>query len=140
MKSIALSIAITLFFVGPVLAQDPGNSTAPDALRGFSNTPQPKKAAAPKSTTTAKPATTKAAAAKPTTAKSAAPVNKVAAAKPSTTAKHGALRITRYPAAPPLASSEPPAPPPDLDTTSPRSLSLVNVNTNEALTVTYWSD
>jgi len=140
MRSIALSIAITLFFVGPALALDPGSSTTSSALRGFSNTPQPKKAAAPKSTTTTKSATTKAAAAKPTTARSAAPVSKVAAAKTSSTAKRGALRITRFGAAPPLASSEPPAPPPDLDTTSPRSLSLVNVNTNEALTVTYWSD
>ena len=31
-------------------------------------------------------------------------------------------------------------PPPPLDTTSPRTLSLVNVHTDEALTVTYWSD
>ena len=34
----------------------------------------------------------------------------------------------------------PPPPPPLLDTTSPRSLSLVNSNTGEALSVTYWSD
>ncbi len=34
----------------------------------------------------------------------------------------------------------PPPPPPVLDTTSPRTLSLVNVNSGEALTVTYWSD
>ena len=34
----------------------------------------------------------------------------------------------------------PPPPPPALDTTSPRTLSLVNVNTDEALVVTYWSD
>jgi uncharacterized protein YcbK (DUF882 family) len=33
-----------------------------------------------------------------------------------------------------------PEPPPVLDTTSPRSLSLVNVNTTEQITVTYWSD
>ncbi|MGE5151609.1 MAG: DUF882 domain-containing protein [Rhodospirillaceae bacterium] len=33
-----------------------------------------------------------------------------------------------------------PEPPPVLDTTSPRTLSLTNVNTNESLTVTYWSD
>jgi uncharacterized protein YcbK (DUF882 family) len=33
----------------------------------------------------------------------------------------------------------PPPPPPVLDTTSPRTLSLINVNTDEALTVTYWS-
>jgi len=34
----------------------------------------------------------------------------------------------------------PPPPPPVLDTTSPRSLSLVNVNTGETMSVTYWSD
>ena len=34
----------------------------------------------------------------------------------------------------------PPPPPPSLDMTSPRTLSLVNTNTEEALTVTYWSD
>jgi uncharacterized protein YcbK (DUF882 family) len=34
----------------------------------------------------------------------------------------------------------PPPPPPVLDTTSPRTLSLENVNTGESLTVTYWSD
>jgi uncharacterized protein YcbK (DUF882 family) len=33
-----------------------------------------------------------------------------------------------------------PPPPPPLDTTSPRTLSLVNVHTDETLTVTYWSD
>ena len=34
----------------------------------------------------------------------------------------------------------PPPPPPSLDTTSPRTLSLVNANTDETLVVTYWSD
>ena len=33
-----------------------------------------------------------------------------------------------------------PETPPTLDLTSPRSLSLVNVTTNEALNVTYWAD
>jgi uncharacterized protein YcbK (DUF882 family) len=33
-----------------------------------------------------------------------------------------------------------PVAPPTLDLNSPRSLSLVNVNTQETLTVTYWSD
>lgn len=34
----------------------------------------------------------------------------------------------------------PAPPPPPLDTTSPRTLSLMNVHTDESLTVTYWSD
>ena len=139
MKSIALSIAITLFFAGAAFAQNPAGSITPDVLRGFNNDPQPKKAA-PKPA--AKPAATtaKTAAAKPAAPVTAAPVTKAAASKQTTTTKRGALRTTRYGAAPPLASSQPALPPPDLDTTSPRSLSLVNVNTNEALTVTYWSD
>ncbi len=47
------------------------------------------------------------------------------------------LRGTRYGG---FAPAVPPPPPPELDTTSPRTLSLVNVNTHETLTVTYWSD
>ena len=47
------------------------------------------------------------------------------------------LRGSRYGG---FAPSAPPPPPPVLDTTSPRTLSLVNVNTHETLTVTYWSD
>jgi uncharacterized protein YcbK (DUF882 family) len=34
----------------------------------------------------------------------------------------------------------PPPPPPELDTTSPRTLSMVNVNSGETISVTYWSD
>lgn len=71
-----------------------------------------------------------------------APIHKVAAvqvvrptgAKPATTPQ--SLRGSRYGG---FAPSVPP-PPPELDLTSPRSLSLVNVNTKEELTVTYWSD
>src|SRR5215470_4902197 len=48
------------------------------------------------------------------------------------------LRGTRYGGFAPAPVQ--PLPPPVLDLTSPRSLSLVNVNTQEALTVTYWSD
>src|SRR5581483_4470488 len=66
---------------------------------------------------------------------------KKAAAKPKATvhkaaATPQALRGSRYGGFAPAV----PAPPPVLDTTSPRTLSLLNVNTNEALTVTYWSD
>src|SRR5471030_3531410 len=56
------------------------------------------------------------------------------AAKPATTPQ--TLRGTRYGGFAPSI----PAAPPELDTTSPRSLSLLNVNTKEELTVTYWSD
>lgn len=137
MKSIALSLAITLFFAGAVSAQNAAGSITPEVLRGFNNIPQPKKAAS-KPAAPAKPSTARTAATKP--AAPAAPATKVAASRTTTPVKHGALRITRYGAAPPLATSQPPAPPPDLDLDSPRSLSLVNVNTNEAVTVTYWSD
>jgi uncharacterized protein YcbK (DUF882 family) len=136
MRNLALSIAITLFFAGSAFAQNP-ISVTPEVLRGFSNDPQAKKAA-PKPGTAAKPAA--AAAAKTVPTKPAAPVSKVAAAKPPTVTKPGALRTTRYGAAPPSAASQAPLLPPDLDTTSPRGFTLVNVNTNEALTVTYWSD
>src|SRR5258707_160346 len=56
------------------------------------------------------------------------------AAKPATTPQ--TLRGTRYGGFAPAV----PAAPPELDTTSPRSLSLLNVNSKEELTVTYWSD
>jgi uncharacterized protein YcbK (DUF882 family) len=72
-----------------------------------------------------------------------APIHKIAAvqvvhppgARPATTPQ--SLRGSRYGG---FAPSAPPPPPPELDLTSPRSLSLVNVNTKEELTVTYWSD
>lgn len=71
-----------------------------------------------------------------------AQTNKVAAqAKPavqkaSTTPQN--LRGSRYGG---MAPSTPaPVAPPQLDTTSPRSLTLLNVNTKETLSVTYWSD
>ena len=38
------------------------------------------------------------------------------------------------------APAAPPPPPPTLDTTSPRTLSSMNVTRTRALTVTYWSD
>ncbi len=49
------------------------------------------------------------------------------------------LRGSRYGGFAP-APAVPDEPPPALDLTSPRSLSLLNVNSTETLTVTYWSD
>lgn len=57
------------------------------------------------------------------------------ARRPVTTPQ--SLRGSRYGG---FAPTAPVTPPPVLDTTSPRTLSLVNVNTHETLTVTYWSD
>jgi uncharacterized protein YcbK (DUF882 family) len=51
-----------------------------------------------------------------------------------------AMRATRYGPAPATAPApQQPAPPPVLDTTSPRTLTLVNFNTKDTLTVLYWS-
>jgi uncharacterized protein YcbK (DUF882 family) len=81
----------------------------------------------------------------------ALPAKKVAA-KPAAATKASAAHSASRPAAKPSAQPQvraaryggftmaPPPPPPVLDTTSPRTLSLVNVNTDEALVVTYWSD
>lgn len=117
MHRFALSFAVILTFTHPVLAQsNPAGSILPDVLRGTSadpdaKKPAPKPAAAPKA-----PAQTA----------------QKTATNPQT------LRATRYGAVP--APAQPPAAPPTLDTNSPRSLSLLNVNTTETLTVTYWSD
>ena len=76
----------------------------------------------------------KAAAAKPAAAKaSLSPSAKRPAAKPSAQPQVRAARYGGF-------TMAPPPPPPSLDLTSPRTLSLVNVNTDEALVVTYWSD
>jgi len=74
----------------------------------------------------AKPAVQKAAAAQ--TATHAAPVK-----RPTTPQS---LRGSRYGGFAPSAPLEPPK----LDLTSPRSLSMVNVNSGESINVTYWSD
>lgn len=119
MRSVFLSLAATLAFAGAAFAQ------APEVLRGTSATIHKK--AAP--------------------AKHAA-VQHAAAVQRSTTAHHApvpirthvvtpqSLRGSRYGGFAPAV----PEPPPVIDTTSPRTLSLLNVNTNEQLTVTYWSD
>jgi uncharacterized protein YcbK (DUF882 family) len=139
MRNLALSLVITVFFAGSAFAQNPAGAINPDGLRGFSNSPQAKKTAT-KPAAPAKSSTAKTTAAKP----AATSATKVAATASKTQAhgyaKPGAMRITRYGAAPPRESYQPPPPPQDLDLDSPRSFSLVNVNTNEALTVTYWSD
>lgn len=126
MRSFVLSLAATLAFAGVAFAQ------APEVLRGSSTTIHKK--AAP---------------AKHAAVQHTAAVQKAAAVQHTTTTHHAAtipvrtrvvtpqsLRGSRYGGFAPSV----PEPPPVLDTTSPRTLSLFNVNSNESLTVTYWAD
>ena len=128
MHRFALSFAVMLTFTVSAHAQtNVGGSITPDVLRGTQADPDAKSASKP--------------AAKPAAQSLKVPVQKTAAAahpqhKPATNPQ--TLRATRYGAAP--APAQPQLPPPSLDTNSPRSLSLLNVNTTETLTVTYWSD
>jgi uncharacterized protein YcbK (DUF882 family) len=122
MRLIAMSLAATLAFAGAGQAQSgfvnpagPAGSITPEVLRGTSADPAAKK-----------PAVAKA-------APKAAPRQQVASKQ-----NPPQLRATRYGAAPVPAPLAPPRP--ELDTTNPRSLTLINFNTKDTLTVTYWSD
>jgi uncharacterized protein YcbK (DUF882 family) len=112
-----MSLAAVLAFAGAVSAQTTSTGVAQTEVV------TPKKTAAKAATHTA-----------PVHKAAAVQVVHPPAAKPATTPQ--SLRGSRYGG---FAPSVPP-PPPELDLTSPRSLSLVNVNTKEELTVTYWSD
>ncbi len=129
MRFYVLSLAAVLAFAGTSAAQtNPAGSVTPEVLRGTSADPDTKKKT-------------------PAGAKTAAPANKVtvqkAAVAPtaqrSTTqrATPETLRAARYGG---FAPAPQPDPPPPLDTVSPRSLSLVSFNTQETITVTYWSN
>jgi len=113
MRSFVVSMAATLLFTGASFAQTTSTgSSQTEVLRG----------------TSSKSATNKTATPQKTAAQTSRPPKQ--ATTPQT------LRGSRYGG---FAPSTPP-PAPQLDTTSPRSLSLVNVNSNETLSVTYWSD
>ncbi|MBN9090253.1 MAG: DUF882 domain-containing protein [Reyranella sp.] len=119
MRSLVLSLAATLAFAGAALAQ------APEVMRGSTSSTTQKKITT--ATTPAKPA-----------------VQKTAAAQSSSSAhvKHPVtpqtLRGSRYGGFAPAPAV--PETPPTLDLASPRTLSLLNVNSSEQLTVTYWAD
>jgi uncharacterized protein YcbK (DUF882 family) len=118
MYRFVLTLAATLAFAGTAFAQT--KHDAPKALtvlRGTNAESSAKKAAA-------KPLAQKA---------STAHTASRPPAKPSTQLQVRAARYGGF-----MIASPPPPPP--LDTTSPRTLSLVNVHTDETLTVTYWSD
>lgn len=121
MRSLVLSLAATLAFAGASFAQ------APEVMRGSTSHKVHKK-------------TTTAPAKHAVHAPAKHAVHKTAAAP--TRVKHPVtpqtLRGSRYGGFAPAPAV--PETPPTLDLTSPRTLSLVNVNTSEALTVTYWAD
>ena len=139
MRLYVMSVAALLAIAGTATAQtNPAGSVTPEVLRGTTADTAKTQATTPAKKTTT-PVGAKAAA--PT--KATAPVQKTAAVTPA--AKRSAaqrttpetLRAARYGG---FAPAQPPGPPPPLDTVSPRSLSLVNFNTQEVLTVTYWSN
>jgi uncharacterized protein YcbK (DUF882 family) len=131
MRRIVLSLTIGLAFVGPSFAQtNPAGSITPEVLRGTSADPGAEKAPPPGAPKVVKPPAQRAAA-----ARSAAPQQKSAADQQRTTRPQD-LRASRYGGFAPA----PAGPPPALDLTSPRTLNLVHYNTQEVLTVTYWSN
>jgi uncharacterized protein YcbK (DUF882 family) len=116
MRSFVLSLAATLAFAGPSFAQSNTTGTAtPQVIRGSSASPAVKKTAA--------------VANQPDVVRPPARAAQ-RATKPET------LRGSRYGGFAPAPSGAPPV----LDTSSPRTLNLVNFNTQEVLTVTYWSN
>jgi uncharacterized protein YcbK (DUF882 family) len=121
MYRFVLAFAATLAFASTGLAQTKHSiSKAPAVLRGTSAESPAKKAAA-------KPVPQNA-----STAHSASrPPAKLPPQQKVRAARYGGFM---------MAPPSPPPPAPPLDTTSPRTLSLVNAQTDEALTVTYWSD
>ena len=117
MRSFVLSLAATLACAGPSFAQSNTTGTAtPQVIRGSSANPAVKKTAA--------------VANQPNVVRPPARQAQQRTTTPET------LRGSRYGGFAPAPSGPPPA----LDTTSPRTLNLVNFNTQEVLTVTYWSN
>jgi uncharacterized protein YcbK (DUF882 family) len=118
MSRLGLNLAACLAFAGTGFAQTKHSAPkAPTVLRGTSAESSAKKVAA------------KAVTPKASIAHSASrPLAKLSTQLHVRAGRYGGFMMAL------------PPPPPPLDTTSPRTLSLVNVNTDEALTVTYWSD
>jgi uncharacterized protein YcbK (DUF882 family) len=123
MRSFLVCLAATLAFAGASHAQ------APEVLRGYSNPSTAAKKATP---APAKPAVHKAAAAPQHTTQPTAASHVKRPVTPQT------LRGSRYGGFAPAPAV--PETPPTLDLASPRTLSLLNVNSQEMLTVTYWSN
>jgi uncharacterized protein YcbK (DUF882 family) len=139
MRSFVLTLtAATFAFAGTAYPQtNPAGSITPEILRGTGADPGAAKPApssnAPK---VVRPQVQRAAASHSAQPKLTPQAQQRQAQAQQRTTKPENLRGSRYGGFAPA----PVGPPPALDTTSPRSLSLVNFNTQEVLTVTYWSN
>jgi uncharacterized protein YcbK (DUF882 family) len=121
MRSLVVSAAIALAFAGTAFAQTTVTGASETTiLRGTSSTTPPKKVVP-----IHKPMLHKVAAAQT--------VRRAPIHHPTTPQS---LRGSRYGGFAPSAPIEPP----QLDLTSPRTLSMTNVNSGESINVTYWSD
>lgn len=116
---LTVTVSLSAAVFGPAFAQ---NSGMPKVVRG---------ASAESTKPATKPPVQRAAA-----SRSVAPQRQAPQAQRRNAAQPEALRGSRYGGFAPAPSG----PPPQLDTTSPRTLSLVNYNTQDTLTVTYWSN
>jgi uncharacterized protein YcbK (DUF882 family) len=127
MRSVVLSLAALLAFAGTVAAQTKPADTNRGTTASSKKTPVGAKAPAPTKATN-------------TNVQRAAAQQRPAAQAPAAQQKRTVtpqqLRASRYGGFAPQQE----LPPPDLDLASPRSLSLVNYNTKEEITVTYWSN
>lgn len=123
MRSFLLSLAVTLLLAGPSFAQTTTGKATPQVIRGSTAKHVVKKTQVVKKTPVA---ANRSSVVRPP----ARPTQQNRTTKPET------LRGSRYGGFAPAPSG----PPPVLDTTSPRTLSLVNFNTQEVLSVTYWSN
>lgn len=125
MRSFVMGLAASLAFAGAAFAQpNTTPSKVPEVLRGSSSADTTHKKSP------AKPVVQKASVAHSVT-RPPAIVRGAPTQKNVRAARYGGFM---------MAPAEPPPPPPVLDTSSPRTLSLVNANSGEALSVTYWAD
>jgi uncharacterized protein YcbK (DUF882 family) len=131
MHRIVLSLIVVLAFAGTSFAQtNSARSITPEVLRGSS---ADSGTSAPGAPQVVRPTVQRAAAARSTSAQQRTAAQSTPTQKRTTPQD---LRASRYGGFAPAPSG----PPPTLDLTSPRSLNLVNFNTQEVLTVTYWSN
>lgn len=127
MRSVVLSLAALLAFAGTVAAQTKSADTTRGTTTTTKKTPVGAKAPAPtKATNTSVQKT----------AAQQKPAAQAPAAQRKRTVTPQQLRASRYGGFAPQQE----LPPPELDLASPRTLSLVNFNTKEEISVTYWSN